>query len=100
MIVAITYLFNLLQKSSHVQISNVLYKNIRGSSASEYGVSLNCSMEMPCQNVTVEDIDLHSVGRQPLKSFCSNVKGSSLGKHNPPSCVPSKNRFSVIPLLY
>jgi len=83
-----------------VQISNVLYKNIRGSSASEYGVSLNCSLEMRCRNVILQDIDLHSEGSKPLQNFCFNVKGLSLGKQNPPSCVPSKNTFSVTPLPY
>jgi len=83
-----------------VQISNVSYKNIRGSSATDVAVNFNCSKEVPCQDVTVEDIDLMSSGgkgRQKLSNFCFNVKGSSFGKQIPPSCVAS-NRFVSAPL--
>ncbi|ESW21077.1 hypothetical protein PHAVU_005G039700 [Phaseolus vulgaris] len=89
-----------LSKSSSVQISNVSYKNIRGSSATDVAVNFNCSKEVPCQDVTVEDIDLMSSGgkgRQKLSNFCFNVKGSSFGKQIPPSCVAS-NRFVSAPL--
>ncbi|XP_022635976.1 exopolygalacturonase-like [Vigna radiata var. radiata] len=91
-----------LTKSSHVQISNVSYKNIRGSSATDIAVNLNCSMELPCQNVTVEDIDLSSSGRdgrQHIKNYCSHVKGFSYGKQIPPSCLPN-NKFRTTPLPY
>ncbi|KAL9321899.1 hypothetical protein ACSQ67_009952 [Phaseolus vulgaris] len=89
-----------MSKSSSVQISNVSYKNIRGSSATDVAVNFNCSKEVPCQDVTVEDIDLMSSGgkgRQKLSNFCFNVKGSSFGKQIPPSCVAS-NRFVSAPL--
>ncbi|TKY49521.1 Exopolygalacturonase protein [Spatholobus suberectus] len=74
---------------SRVQISNVSYKNIRGSSHTDIAVGFNCSKYRPCQNITVEDIRLWRYGGKGRKisNFCSKVNGASHGKQIPPSCI-------------
>ncbi|XP_061373564.1 exopolygalacturonase-like [Gastrolobium bilobum] len=74
--------------ASHVQISNVRYKNIQGSGNTEIAVSFKCSELMPCQNITVENIDLRSYGgKGNLINMCSHAHGTSYGKQIPPSCI-------------
>nr|XP_012570904.1 exopolygalacturonase-like [Cicer arietinum] len=78
------------QVPSNVQISNVSYKNIRGSCDTEVAVSLNCSEHKPCQNIILENIDLwryHDEAKRRLTNLCSYVHGASYGKQNPPSCI-------------
>ncbi|KAF5460093.1 hypothetical protein F2P56_019988 [Juglans regia] len=74
---------------SRVQISNVTYRNIWGSSGSKVAVTLRCSQTRPCNNVVLEDINL-SYGRGNegnATALCSHVNGHALGKQNPASCL-------------
>ncbi|ONI26777.1 hypothetical protein PRUPE_1G045000 [Prunus persica] len=60
---------------SKVKISNVSFKNIRGSSFTPLAVKLVCTRGIPCENVELTNIDLTYGGDQgPLTSLCSNVK--------------------------
>ncbi|PON85361.1 Glycoside hydrolase [Trema orientale] len=65
---------------SRVKISDVSFKNIRGTSTTALAVKLACSSGYPCQNVEIADIDL-------LTSQCKNVKPKITGKHNPAPCT-------------
>ncbi|OMP03540.1 Glycoside hydrolase, family 28 [Corchorus olitorius] len=73
---------------SRVKISNVSFKNIRGTSATQLAVKLACSSGIPCENVEIGDIDLSYIGTQGLQatSECSNVKPTFSGKQNPSTC--------------
>ncbi|XP_058185653.1 exopolygalacturonase-like [Rhododendron vialii] len=61
---------------SEVQISNVTFRNIWGSSSSKVAVSLQCSGIVPCQNIKLVNINLSYNGPQgpPSASSCSNVR--------------------------
>ncbi|KAL6195239.1 hypothetical protein ACLB2K_030859 [Fragaria x ananassa] len=60
---------------SEVQIRNVRFKNIRGSSATPIAVNLACSPSVPCQDVELEDVDLTYNGDEGLlSSQCINVR--------------------------
>ncbi|KAK7292667.1 hypothetical protein RJT34_15518 [Clitoria ternatea] len=75
--------------ASDVQISNVTYRNVRGSGSGDIAVNINCSKDWPCQKITLEDINLQPYGgKGKLTNFCSHVNGASHGKQIPPSCVP------------
>ncbi|XP_060673793.1 exopolygalacturonase-like [Ziziphus jujuba] len=43
--------------ASHINVSNLSYTNIHGTSASKVAVSLVCSSDFPCQNVKIGDIN-------------------------------------------
>lgn len=90
-----------MQVSSGVQIKDVTFKNIRGTSRTEAAVNLQCSKDFPCRDVKLIDINLVYNGRpsgrlhlhgnghermQMAKAMCSNVIGSFSGAH-PPGCV-------------
>ncbi|GMY25568.1 exopolygalacturonase-like [Fagus crenata] len=76
------------QQASRVQINNVTYRNIWGSSGSKVAVTLRCSQSRPCRDVVLENINLPYYGQGGnATAFCSNIKGLSVGQQNPPSCM-------------
>ncbi|KAL5579727.1 hypothetical protein UlMin_012169 [Ulmus minor] len=76
-----------LEVPSRIEISNVSFTNIRGTSASKVGVSLVCSSSVPCQNVKIGDINLVYNGTDgPGTSSCSNINPILTGKQMPPPC--------------
>ncbi|KAF5462455.1 hypothetical protein F2P56_018460, partial [Juglans regia] len=75
---------------SKVKISNVRFKNIRGTSTSPVAVSLGCSSLVPCTGVQLTDIDLQykdidGKGKS-ISSSCLNAKITCGGKQNPAAC--------------
>ncbi|PON89888.1 Glycoside hydrolase [Trema orientale] len=74
---------------SRVKLSNIYFKNIRGTSSSEVAVSLECSKGIPCQNIYLEDVHLDlSSGDKDKRStsLCSNVRAKFIGTQIPPPC--------------
>ncbi|KAG6719258.1 hypothetical protein I3842_04G193100 [Carya illinoinensis] len=76
------------QIPSKIKISQVSFKNIRGTSQTKEAIKLLCSNEIPCENVEITDIDLAYQGSDgPATSQCTNVNPTILGKQNPPGCT-------------
>lgn len=74
---------------SRVKISDVHFKNIRGTSTSDVAISILCSTLVPCEGVELVDIDLAYVGpgKKPFIASCLNAKAIFGGKQNPPACL-------------
>ena len=77
---------SILQKSA-VQVSDVLYKNIKGTSASDVAIDFECSKNVPCQGIVLQDINLVKAGRKAAKSSCKNVEWTKKGTVIPPPCA-------------
>ncbi|KAL7125650.1 hypothetical protein ABFS83_14G130900 [Erythranthe nasuta] len=79
------------REPSKVKISDVHFRNIRGTSISAVSISLNCSSTFPCQGIELSNIDLQPIAPiGPLRSSCSNARFFVTGKINPTaptSCV-------------
>lgn len=73
-----------------MQIKDVTYKNIRGSSSSVAAVTFNCSASFPCKGIILNDINLeyHGPGGPAIES-CAHAIGKATGKELPPSCLMS-----------
>ncbi|VFQ93714.1 unnamed protein product [Cuscuta campestris] len=72
---------------SKVKISDVSFKNIKGTSATKVAVKLACSKGVPCEKVEVGDINLEYHGTNGTAiSECSNVKPTLSGKQSPAVC--------------
>ncbi|KAK8962815.1 Exopolygalacturonase [Platanthera guangdongensis] len=77
---------------SRVRLSEITFKNIRGTSVNSDAVTLHCSPETPCSNVILEDVNLKyytgeiSDSRMTLTSSCLNVKPTFRRTHEPPPC--------------
>ncbi|KAF8094233.1 hypothetical protein N665_0367s0018 [Sinapis alba] len=74
--------------ASKVKLSDITYKDIKGTSASKVAVKLLCSPGVPCTNITLSNIDfVHTGQKGPVVSACSDVKPKVKGKMEPPACT-------------
>ncbi|KAK4841333.1 hypothetical protein QYF36_002804 [Acer negundo] len=71
-------------QGSAVQISNVAYKNIRGTSASELAIKFDCSKHFACQGILVQDVTLAPQQEDSAQASCVNVKLQTVGSFSPP----------------
>lgn len=63
-------------QTSAVCVSNIVYDQIYGTSDKEIAVEFSCSKSVPCYNIVMRNISLHSTedGTQ-TSSICQNVRG-------------------------
>lgn len=61
------------KQSSGVQIENVKYQSISGTSASEKAIIFDCSNSVPCQGIVLQDINLERENGEDAKAVCNNV---------------------------
>ncbi|WCJ19819.1 Pectin lyase-like superfamily protein [Euphorbia peplus] len=77
-------------KSSAVEVSDIKFKNIKGTSNEKEAVKLACSESVGCKDILMEDINLvsvdeeddeskHRVSQEHTVSYCSNVEGQFRG---------------------
>ncbi|WMV07500.1 hypothetical protein MTR67_000885 [Solanum verrucosum] len=77
-----------LTKKSLVQIKDVTFNNIRGTSNSLVAVNFNCSSSLPCQKINLNDIKLITDNNaKPTIASCANAIGQATGIELPPSCL-------------
>ncbi|KAH9301996.1 hypothetical protein KI387_013579, partial [Taxus chinensis] len=74
------------KQSSAVKISNVFYKNIKGTTPSKDAVNFDCSDTVPCTEITMQNIHLVLDSGDIPNSYCANVKGSAQGVIVPTAC--------------
>jgi len=74
-------------QNSAVELSNVLYQNIKGTSASEVAIKLECSKAFPCKGIHLQDVKLTAEGNDNTTAKCDNVKYSNSGMFFP-KCYP------------
>nr|XP_011457655.1 PREDICTED: polygalacturonase-like [Fragaria vesca subsp. vesca] len=73
---------------SKVKISNVSFKNIRGTSSTPVAVKIACATGLPCEKVEMTDIDLKYSGNEgSITSQCSNVKPTVTRVANTLACA-------------
>ncbi|KAM7469243.1 hypothetical protein LguiA_007426 [Lonicera macranthoides] len=71
---------------SGVKISDIMYQDIHGTSATAVAVNFDCSKKYPCSNIKLVDVNL-SYKDQTAQASCSNVGGTSSGVVKPSSCL-------------
>ncbi|XP_027905240.1 exopolygalacturonase-like [Vigna unguiculata] len=75
-------------EASLVQIKNVIFSNIKGTTATPIAVDLRCSNKFPCETIQLENIDLSlSLKSKPSGSRCANIKPIYKGMQNPQGCL-------------
>jgi polygalacturonase len=80
------------QGSAAVDVSNVVFRNIRGTTVTKEAIKLDCSNNVPCHDITLQNIDLRMEGggKGVAESVCENAKWRKYGTVLPPPCT-SKN---------
>ncbi|MBA0852287.1 hypothetical protein Goshw_003459 [Gossypium schwendimanii] len=71
-------------QTSAVQVSNVLYQNIRGTSASNVAMKFDCSQSVPCRQIYLQNVALKAEETKQASSSCANVILSYRGDVSPP----------------
>lgn len=70
-----------------MKLTNVVYKNITGTSATEQAINLACSKTVPCEGVQLEAVNLNYIANTGAQAACKNAKGITINSVNPPvSC--------------
>ncbi|KAK7854080.1 polygalacturonase [Quercus suber] len=78
------------QKSTGVQISEVTYNDIVGTSSTYVAINLNCSKSVACTGITLSSIQIKSdKSGQQVISKCTNAHGTNSGVVQPKSCLQS-----------
>ncbi|KAK7263947.1 hypothetical protein RJT34_31546 [Clitoria ternatea] len=75
------------EQGSAVHLSNVLYQNIKGTSASEVAIKFDCSRSVPCREIYLQDVILEPEGSGGTIATCDNVRYVNRGKFFP-QCSP------------
>ncbi|KAF8049491.1 hypothetical protein N665_2199s0002 [Sinapis alba] len=66
------------QQESAVQVENVVYQNISGTSATDVAIMLNCSEKYPCEGIVLENVNIKSG-----TASCKNVNVKYQGTVSP-----------------
>ncbi|XP_031500808.1 polygalacturonase-like [Nymphaea colorata] len=73
-------------QNSGVKISQVIYSNVRGTSATQVAVLFKCSPSSWCQGIRMSNVQLSYRG-QPSTASCQNAIGTASGLMVPQSCL-------------
>ncbi|KAA8520238.1 hypothetical protein F0562_014495 [Nyssa sinensis] len=71
------------EQASAVQVNNVVYKNIKGTSDSEVAIKFDCGKSFPCEAIVLQDINLIREEGGNAKASCANIYLSSRGRVSP-----------------
>ncbi|KAI3920343.1 hypothetical protein MKX01_000682 [Papaver californicum] len=80
-------------QTTSVEVGNISFMRIKGTSATEEAIRFACSDSSPCERIYLEDIELLSISAGTTSSFCWQVKGSSFGQVYPPPCFSCSQSF-------
>lgn len=62
------------EQKSAVQVRNIMYQNIRGTSASDVAIAFDCSKSHPCEGIVMQNVKLEIGGNnRDSKAVCNNV---------------------------
>ncbi|KAK6149161.1 hypothetical protein DH2020_016686 [Rehmannia glutinosa] len=62
------------EQTSAVQVKNVVYQNIKCTSASDVAIDFECSTSHPCQGIVLRNVSLVMENGENAKAICNNVK--------------------------
>ncbi|KAL8166220.1 hypothetical protein V2J09_007719 [Rumex salicifolius] len=65
-----------------IRFENVVMRRVRGSSATQVAVQLECSHLYPCTGIKLQNVDLTYKG-EIAQADCKNVKGQAIGLVSP-----------------
>ena len=76
-------------QTSSVQVYDVAFTGIEGTSATKHAIKFSCSDAFPCEDMYLEDIQLSLDSGEDATAVCWKALGFSSGIVYPPSCLSS-----------
>ncbi|KAJ6891836.1 hypothetical protein NC651_025128 [Populus alba x Populus x berolinensis] len=77
---------------SGIQISDVMYQGIRGTSATPVAIKFDCSFKYPCKGITLQNVNLTYFNKE-AQSTCTNAIGKISGQVQPDNCLNGHRRL-------
>ncbi|CAL2237068.1 unnamed protein product [Prunus armeniaca] len=71
------------EQTSAVKISNVVYDNVKGTSASKVAVKFDCSKRFGCQGILLRNVNIKPLGEGTAEASCENVSLVHRGRVSP-----------------
>ncbi|MFS7918143.1 putative endo-polygalacturonase [Helianthus anomalus] len=71
--------------TSTVEISQIVYENISGTSKSPNAIKFACSDTVPCTNIVLNNINIKITDGKSAQTFCNSVMGFAIGHVEPPA---------------
>eukprot|EP00253_Pinus_taeda_P022560 PITA_22560 len=78
-------------QQSAVQIQDITYRNIQGTSSTNVAVNISCSETVWCTGITLTNVEITSTTANKVKWVCANALGKAPGTTLPPSCPLQKH---------
>ncbi|XWS59132.1 hypothetical protein CRYUN_Cryun08bG0095900 [Craigia yunnanensis] len=79
---------------SAVQVQNVVYQNIQGTSSSDVAIDFDCSKSRPCQGITLQNVNLKGEGKEVATATCNNVQTTIIGNVSPGCSSGERNMIA------
>lgn len=73
-------------QNSGVQISDVKFIDIHGSSTQDKPINLACSTTVPCTDIIIDDVQITANGKNAM-SYCLNAHGTARDVSPSVSCL-------------
>ncbi|KAE9593658.1 putative polygalacturonase [Lupinus albus] len=90
-----------MMQDKGLEIINVTYKDVSGSSASSVAIDLSCNSSKGCRNIIMDRVNLTSVSSYTnVTASCSNVKGQETSVSPKVSCLMEKPPSTLIGSTY
>jgi len=71
-----------------VAVSDVIFRNVHGTSNTPEAVTLNCANNLPCQGVQLVNVDIkYNKSNNKTMAVCKNVAGKSIGVAKELACL-------------
>ncbi|XP_057452693.1 probable polygalacturonase At3g15720 [Lotus japonicus] len=67
--------YNPQDSTNAVKVSDVTFRNVRGTSMSKHAVQLHCDNNIGCTNIILEGINITSAAGEEIYASCKNVDG-------------------------
>ncbi|GLU21633.1 hypothetical protein SLE2022_377620 [Rubroshorea leprosula] len=83
-------------QTSAVQISQIMYRNISGTTTSQKAMKFACSDAVPCTNIVLSNIDLENKDGT-VETYCNSARGFGYGIVHPSAdCLSGEDKDCVV----
>ncbi|KAI3733496.1 hypothetical protein L6452_12939 [Arctium lappa] len=83
-------------QTSAVEISQIMYQNVSGSSKSADAMKFACSDTVPCNNIVLNNINLERLDGKTAQTYCNSVTGINYGFIQPSAdCLTSSDKSFI-----